>query len=125
MLNICLDSLNRRDALDVIEVLDNLNRVNIQAIIDKYSIKDIRVGDVMSMAIEVIRNLKKNKFNFEADARIEELYLLLQPICEEDLEVILKGYEEEDQFGIEVSLDFFLMDLQESIENYWNNVQED
>lgn len=125
MLNICLDSLNKRDALDVIEVLDNLNRVNTQDIIDKYRIGDIRVGDIMSIAREVIRNLKNDRFQFEADARIEELYLLLQPICEEDLEVILEGYEEEDQFGIEVSLDFFLMDLQESIEDYWNNVQED
>lgn len=125
MLNICLDSLNKRDALDVIEVLDNLNRVNTQAIIDKYRIGDIRVGDIMSIAREVIRNLKNDRFQFEADARIEELYLLLQPICEEDLEVILEGYKEEDKFGIEVSLDFFLMDLQESIEDYWNNVQED
>ena len=125
MLNICLDSLNRRDALDIIEVLDNLNRENTQAIIDKYRIGDIRVNDIMSITREVINNLKNNRFQFEADARIEELYLLLQPMCEEDLEVILEGYEEEDQFGIEVSLDFFLMDLQESIEDFWNNAIED
>lgn len=125
MLNICLDSLNRRDALDIIEVLDNLNRENTQAIIDKYRIGDIRVNDIMSITREVINNLKNNRFQFEADARIEELYLLLQPICEEDLEVILEGYEEEDQFAIEVSLDFFLMDLQESIEDFWNNAIED
>ena len=125
MLNICLDSLNKRDALDVIEVLDNLNRENTQDIIDKYRISDIRVSDIMSITRDVIKNLKNDRFQFEADARIEELYLLLQPICEEDLEVILKGYEEEDQFGIEVSLDFFLMDLQESIENFWNNAIED
>lgn len=125
MLNICLDSLNRRDALDIIEVLDNLNRENTQAIIDKYRIGDIRVNDIMSITREVINNLKNNRFQFEADARIEELYLLLQPICEEDLGVILEGYEEEDQFAIEVSLDFFLMDLQESIEDFWNNAIED
>ena len=87
---------------------------------------DMRMDKSQSLtAKEVINNLKNNRFQFEVDARIEELYLLLQPLCEEDLEVILEGYEEEDQFGMEVSLDFFLMDLQESIEDFWNNAIED
>ena len=46
-------------------MLDNLNRENTQAIIDKYRIGDIRVSDIMSITREVINNLKNNRFQFD------------------------------------------------------------
>ena len=124
MLNIQLQ-INRREALDVIDYLDNLNREHIQSMIDKYNIQDVRVNDIMSISKEVIQHLRNNKFNFGADARIEELYLWLNPLCDEDIDLLLTNYDEEDQFAIELSIEGFLDDLEESINEYWNNMQED
>ena len=124
MLNIQLQ-INRREALDVIDYLDNLNREHIQSIIDKYNIQDVRVSDIMSISKEVIQHLKNNRFNFAADARIEELYLWLNPQCDEDIDLLLTNYDEEDQFAIELSIEGFLDDLEESINEYLDRVQED
>lgn len=124
MLNIQLQ-INRREALDVIDYLDNLNREHIQSIIDKYNIQDVRVSDIMSISKEVIQHLKNNKFNFDADARIEELYLWLNPQCDEDIDLLLTNYDEEDQFAIELSIEGFLDDIEDSINEYWDRVQED
>ena len=124
MLNIQLQ-INRRAALDVIDYLDNLNRDHIQSMIDKYNIQDVRVNDIMSISKEVIQHLKNNKFNFAADARMEELYLWLNPQCDEDIDLLLTNYDEEDQFAIELSIEGFLDDIEESINEYWDRVQED
>ena len=124
MLNIQLQ-INRREALDIIDYFDNLNREHIQNIIDKYNIQDVRVNDIMSISKEVIQHLRNNKFNFDADARIEELYLWLNPQCDEDIDLLLTNYDEEDQFAIELSIEGFLDDLEESINEYWDRVQED
>ena len=124
MLNIQLQ-INRREALDVIDYLDNLNREHIQSIIDKYDIQDVRVNDIMSISKEVIQHLRNNKFNFAADARMEELYLWLNPQCDEDIDLLLTNYDEEDQFAIELSIEGFLDDIEESINEYWDRVQED
>ena len=124
MLNIQLQ-INRREALDVIDYLDNFNREHIQSMIDKYNIQDVRVNDIMSISKEVIQHLKNNKFNFAADARIEELYLWLNPQCDEDIDLLLTNYDEEEQYAIELSIECFLDDLEESINEYWDRVQED
>lgn len=124
MLNIQLQ-INRREALDVIDYLDNLNREHIQSIIDKYDIQDVRVNDIMSISKEVIQHLKNNKFNFDVDARIEELYLWLNPQCDEDLDLLLTNYDEEEQYAIELSIECFLDDIEDSINEYWDRVQED
>ena len=124
MLNIQLQ-INRREALDVIDYLDNFNREHIQSMIDKYNIQDVRVNDIMSISKEVIQHLKNNKFNFDADARIEELYLWLNPQCDEDIDLLLTNYDEEDQYAIELSIEGFLDDIEDSINEYWDRVQED
>ena len=124
MLNIQLQ-INRREALDVIDYLDNFNREHIQSMIDKYNIQDVRVSDIMSISREVIQHLKNNRFNFDADVRIEELYLWLNPQCDEDIDLLLTNYDEEDQFAIELSIECFLDDIEDSINEYWDNIQED
>ena len=124
MLNIQLQ-INRREALDVIDYLDNFNREHIQNIIDKYHMQDVRVNDIMSISNEVIQHLKNNEFNFDADVRIVELYVWLNPQCDEDIDLLLTNYDEEDQFAIELSIEGFLDDIEDSINEYWDNMQED
>ena len=124
MLNIQLQ-INRREALDVIDYLDNFNREHIQNIIDKYHMQDVRVNDIMSISKEVIQHLKNNEFDFDADVRIVELYVWLNPQCDEDIDLLLTNYDEEDQFAIELSIEGFLDDIEDSINEYWDNMQED
>lgn len=124
MLNIQLQ-INRREALDVIDYLDNFNREHILNIIDKYHIKEVRVNDIISISKEVIQHLKNNEFNFDADVRIVELYVWLNPQCDEDIDLLLTNYDEEEQFAIESSIEGFLDDIEDSINEYWDRVQGD
>ena len=124
MLNIQLQ-INCREALDVIDYLDNFNREHIQNIIDKYHMQDVRVNDIMSISKEVIHHLKNNNFNFDADVRIVELYVWLNPQCDEDIDLLLTNYDEEEQFAIESSIEGFLDDIEDSINEYWDRVQGD
>lgn len=123
-MNISLQ-INNREALDVVEFLDNLNREFVQNMIDKYRIQDIRISDIISISQEVIGYLQRPRFKFNADARIEELALFLNPLCDEDIEELLEGYEEEDTFAIGCSLEGFLDDLNDSIQEFWDMVEGD